>query len=282
MLKYQLRDRFVQARGAAVPLAPAVAASRSRRTRQDCRLFERYRRTGAQHDRDELVARLLPLAKRLAWRYRDRDEYDDLVQVASFALIKAIDRYDPGRGLAFSTYAVPTIVGELKRYLRDHCWTVRVPRELHDRALQVGRASRQLTARLGRSPTPAEIAEELSISVELVLEALQTASAQRPDRLDASTDPEDEHGRPGTAAIEETGYANAEASATLEPLLARLPPREQEILRLRYERDLTQAEIGSLTGISQVHVGRLLRTAIAELQQFATQRPMTSAQRGGP
>ena len=223
------------------------------------------------------MARLLPLAKRLAWRYRDCDEYDDLVQVASFALIKAIDRYDPDRGLAFSTYAVPTIVGELKRYFRDHCWTVRVPRELHDRALHVHRASRAAHATPRAIAHAGRIAEELECSVELVLEALQTASARRPDRLDAPTDAEDDDRGGPAAAIDEPGYADAEASATLAPLLARLPAREQKILRLRYEQDLTQSEIGSLVGVSQTHVGRLLRTAIAELQLLVTQRPVTSA-----
>jgi RNA polymerase sigma-B factor len=277
MLKYREDDSFVQPCRAA-RRGNAGAARRSRRAWQDYRLFERYHRTGDRDDRDELVARLLPLARRLAWRYRDRAEYDDLVQVASFALLKAIDRYDPTRGLAFSTYAVPTIVGELKRYFRDHCWTVRVPRALHDRSLHVHRASRELMARLGRSPTVAEIAEELDSSVELVLEVIQTATARCPDSLDAPPDAEDEHdGRP-IATIDETGYANAEASATLAPLLAQLQPREQEIVRLRYEHDLTQAQIASLTGISQMHVGRLLRTAIAELQQLAVD-DITSAVR---
>src|SRR4051794_24420370 len=138
---------------AIAPPEAAVAPTRSLRAREDARLFERYRRTGDQRARAELVERFLPLAKRLARRYGDRDQYDDLVQVASFALIKAIDRYDPGRGLAFSSYAVPTIMGELKRYFRDHAWTVRVPRDLHDRALKVQGASTRLTASLGRSPT---------------------------------------------------------------------------------------------------------------------------------
>jgi RNA polymerase sigma-B factor len=223
------------------------------------------------------VARLLPLAKRLARRYDNCDEYDDLVQVASIALIKAIDRYDPGRGLRFSTYAVPTIVGELKRYFRDHCWSVRVPRELHDRAIQAQRASEHLTARLGRSPTPAELAEALECSVERVLEALETASAQRPDRLDAPRSPEDqETGRP-TVASEEPGYAIAEASATLSPLLARLTRTERTIVRLRFEHDLTQSEIASLIGCSQMKVSRLLRKSIADLQQLAAGWPTTPA-----
>ena len=130
--------------------------------------------------------------------------------------------------------------------------------------------SQQLTARLGRSPTAAEIADELNSSVELVLEALLTASAQRPDRLDAATDLDDNDRGGHVAACQDEGYEIAEASATVAPLLAQLPPREQEILRLRFECDLTQSEIGAQLGISQIHVGRLQRTAIAELQRTAT------------
>ena len=273
VLEYHGKDNFVQAREADSSRRDAGAAAGSQRTRQDHQLFERYRRTGNQEDRDELVARMLPLAKRLAWRYRDHEDYDDLVQVASCGLLKAIERYDPSLGHAFSTYAVPTIVGELKRYFRDYCWAVRVPRELHDRSLHVHRATDDLTARLGRSPTAAEIAEELDCSIELVLETIQSATARWPDRLDPPIGQEDEHGAQSTAAIDETGFATAEASATLAPLLAKLSPREQKIVRLRYEQDLTQSEIGSLVGVSQIHVGRLLRSAIAELQVLAEQRP---------
>src|SRR3954453_21479219 len=141
--------------------AGPIGAGRVPRDREVARLFARYQRTRDQDTRDELVARFLPLAKRLARRYQDRDEYDDLVQVASFALMKAIDRYDPGRGAAFATYAVPTIVGALKHHFRDHTWIVRVPRELHDRGLRVRSVSAQLTTRTGRSPTPAEVAETM-------------------------------------------------------------------------------------------------------------------------
>ena len=258
------------------PPKTVIACRQSRRARRDAMLLERYHRTRDEHVRAELVARLLPLARRLARRYGDRDEYDDLVQVASFALLKAIDRYDPSRGVRFSTYAVPTIVGELKRYFRDYCWSVRVPRALHDRAIQAQRATERLQAQLGRSPTPAELAEALECSVECVLEALETASAQHPDRLDASADAESEdHGGP-TAASEEPGYAIAEASATLAPLLARLTPTQRRILKLRFEHELTQSEIGSLIGCSQMQVSRALRTTIAYLQQVAAEQP-TSA-----
>jgi RNA polymerase sigma-B factor len=261
-----------------VPPASEAVPRRSRRGREDeTRLFVRYRRTGDPAARAELVERFLPLARHLANHYRERGEYDDLVQVASYALVKAIDRYDVDRGLAFSSFAVPTIVGELKRYFRDHSWAVRVPRDLKDRALAVSRASERLGARLGRSPTPAELASVLDTSVELVLEALQTASALHPDRLDAPIDAgngEREH--PGVAA-EEPGYAIAEASATLEPLLAQLTPREREVLRLRFEEDLTQSGIGAQVGISQMHVSRVTRNAIAKLQQLADNRPSASS-----
>ena len=261
---------------AIAPRESAIAPTRSRRAGEEARLFGRYQRTGDREARAELVARFMPLVRRLASRYRDRGEYDDLVQVASFALIKAIDRYEPDRGLAFVTYAVPTILGEIKRYFRDYSWTVRVPRELHDRALQVACTSEQLTTSLGRSPTPAEIAEALDSNVESVLEALQSASARCPDRLDAPTEPDDDDHRGGsTAATEEAGYAIAEASATLAPLLARLTPREQMILSLRFEHDLTQSEIGAMLGCSQMHVSRLLRRTIAYLQQIADETPIT-------
>jgi RNA polymerase sigma-B factor len=257
-----------------VPPASEAVPRWSRRGREEeARLFVRYRRTGDPAARAELVERFLPLARHLANRYRERGEYDDLVQVASYALVKAIDRYDVDRGLAFSSFAVPTIVGELKRYFRDHSWAVRVPRDLKDRALAVSRASERLGARLGRSPTPAELASVLDTSVELVLEGLQTASALHPDRLDAPIEAGNGEREHPNVAAEEPGYAIAEASATLEPLLVQLTPREREVLRLRFEEDLTQSEIGARVGISQMHVSRVTRDAIAKLQQLADNRP---------
>jgi RNA polymerase sigma-B factor len=166
---------------------------------------------------------------------------------------------------------VPTIVGERKRYFRDHTWAVRVPRVLQEHALKVQRASAQLTARLGRSPTPAEIAETLDSSVELVLEALQTVSAHTPDSLDAPADLDDDDRPAVGAASVDAAYEIADAAATLEPLLARLPPRELQILHLRFEHDLTQSEIGARLGLSQMHVSRILRKAIADLQRLAAE-----------
>jgi RNA polymerase sigma-B factor len=253
------------------PTAPSEAAagpSRSRRAREDAHLFERYRRTGDKDAREALVTRHLPLARHLARQYASK-ENDDLVQVASIGLMKAIDRFDHTRGIAFSSFAVPTIVGELKRYFRDHAWTVRVPRELHDRALHVQRASERLSKQFGRSPMPADIADALDTSVGDVLDALQTVSALHPARLDAPAEPDDDVRGGPTAAFEETGYETAEASATLAPLLARLTPQEQQIVRLRFEHDLTQSEIGARVGFSQMHVSRILRRAIAALSHHA-------------
>jgi len=242
---------------------------------ETARLFERYGRTGDADARDELVVRLLPLARRFVRRYSDHRDYDDLVQVASIALLKAIERFDHRRGLAFSTYAVPTILGAVKRYFRDHSWNLSVPRELHDRALRVQRASEQLTPQLRRSPTPAEIADALDTSVESVLDALEAASSRHPVALDAPSDLQDEHGGRPAAAFEDPGYATAEASATLAPMLARLTALEQQVLSLRFEQDLTQSEIAARVGYSQMHVSRTLRAAIGALQQLAAEpRPL--------
>jgi RNA polymerase sigma-B factor len=250
-------------------LDTTLTPTRSQRAFEDARLFDHYRRTRDTDARDELVLRFMPLAQSLAGRYAHRGERDDLNQVASFALLKAIDRYDPSRGLAFSTFAVPTILGELKRYFRDYGWAVRVPRDLQERSLSVTRATERLTTRLGRSPTPAEIAEALDTTVESVLEALQTGSAYTPDRLDPRLDADEEERTQLVVGVDEIGYAEAEASATLSPLLADLTDRERLIVRLRFEHDMTQSEIGMLIGVSQMQISRILRKSIAHMQEQA-------------
>jgi RNA polymerase sigma-B factor len=239
---------------------------------EERRLFDRYHRGDDPAAQAALVERFLPMAKMLARRYHAGGEpLDDLVQVASLGLLKAIDRFDPERGTAFSTFAVPTIVGELKRHFRDKGWSLRVPRELQELTARVERASDVLLHELGRTPTPSQIAERLEISVEQVVEAHQAASAHRADSLDRVTSDDDRDGRHvvDTLGDEDPGYRQAEHSATLGLLMSVLSDREREILRLRFAEDLTQSEIGDLVGLSQMHVSRLLRQAIVRLREAA-------------
>jgi RNA polymerase sigma-B factor len=257
-------------------LGPRGHVSRSdRRARAvaERRLFARYRQRHDPAARAALVERFLPIARTLARRYSGGGEpFDDLVQVASLGLLKAIDRFDPERGTAFSTFAVPTILGELKRHFRDKGWSLRVPRDLQELTLRVERAREPLEHELRRAPTPSEIADRLQVSVEQVLDAYQAAGAYRPDSLDRVSSDDDEDGRRVADSLggEEPGYRQAEHSATLAPLLSVLGDREREMLRLRFVEDLTQAEIGERVGVSQMHVSRLLRQAVAQLREAAT------------
>ncbi|MEZ0294150.1 MAG: SigB/SigF/SigG family RNA polymerase sigma factor [Solirubrobacteraceae bacterium] len=230
-------------------------------------LFEEYARTGSAGVRGELVERFLPLARRLAGRYGYSDEpFDDLVQVASLGLIKAIDRFDPAKGTRFSSFAVPTILGELKRHFRDRGWALHVPRTIQDRTLRLTRATERLGATLGRAPTAAELADALDLTLEEVIEAEAAASAFRTDSLDA---PGDEDGAPLVDLIgaDDEQFALVDERTTLAVSWRRLPRTQRQVLRLRFAEDLTQREIGERIGYSQMHVSRLLREAIANLQR---------------
>jgi RNA polymerase sigma-B factor len=230
-------------------------------------------RPGA-HDpgaREELVERYLPLARHLARRYKGRGEIDDLNQVAAFALLKAIDRFDPDRGLAFTSFAVPTILGELKRYFRDHGWVVRVPRDVQELKLRLDRLVEAMTAELGRSPTPGELAERADVSDEQVIEALGAATAHYPDSLDRPLTDDGEEAINLLVAGNDPGYTQVENAEMVDGLLAVLPDRERLILKLRFEDELTQAEIGRRLGISQMHVSRLIRQSITTLQGVAAE-----------
>jgi RNA polymerase sigma-B factor len=229
------------------------------------RLFARYRRDHDPATRDALVARFLPLAYHLARRYHGGADADDLQQVASLGLLKAIDRFDPERGIAFTTFAVPTILGELKRYFRDHGWTVRPPRDLQELKLRVDAISQTLTGELGRSPTPAELAERAQATIEQVLEALAAATAHYPDSLDQPLTDDGDDAIDFLAATE-PGFERVDDAVFVDGLLNTLSDRERVILRLRFEEDLTQVEIGARLGISQMHVSRVIRQAIATLQ----------------
>ncbi len=251
----------------------AAPGDRAARAAEDRRLLTAYHRGGDPAARDALVERFLPLARQLARRYqRGGEPLDDLVQVASLGLLKAIDRFDPERETAFSSFAVPTILGELKRHFRDKGWSVRVPRDLQELAVKVDRVGEQISREIGRAPTSTEIAESIGASTEQVLEAREAAAAYRAVSLDRPRDDEEEDsGIADSFGAEDPGFGLAEASATVERLMRVLTDREREVLRLRFEEDLTQSEIGQRVGVSQMHVSRLIRQSIARLRDEADQ-----------
>jgi RNA polymerase sigma-B factor len=255
-------------------LRPPVARDdRLARDAEERWLFARDRRGNDPAAREALVEAFLPLARQLARRYHRRGDVplEDLVQVASLGLLNAIDRFDPERATAFSSFAVPTIAGELKRHFRDKVWSVRVPRDLNELALRVDRTSELLVHRLGRIPTVSDIADHLDITVEEVLEAREAAAAYRADSLDrpASADDEDGSRLVDMLGGDDPGFARAEQSATVDRLMRALTDRQREIVRLRFGEDLTQSEIGERVGLSQMQVSRLLRQAIARLRETA-------------
>jgi RNA polymerase sigma-B factor len=220
--------------------------------------------------RDQLVALHLPLVEHLARRFRNRGEpYDDLLQVGTIGLIKAVDRFDTERGVEFSTYATPTVVGEIKRHFRDKGWAVRVPRRLQDLRLQLTTATQELSQSQGRSPTVGELARHLGISEDEVLEGLESANAYATISLDAGGEGGDDDGLAmlDTLGTEDEALEGVEYRESLKPLLAALPPRERQILLLRFFRNMTQSEIATEIGISQMHVSRLLARTLTLLRE---------------
>ena len=217
--------------------------------------------------RDELAALYQPLAEYLARRFYGRGEpLEDLIQVANIGLIKAIDRFDPERGVKFSTYATATVVGELKRHFRDKGWALRVPRRLQEAGMSVGRAVTDLSQERGRSPTVKEIAGRTGLTEEDVLEAMETAQAYTAASLDAPTD--DEGATEGERlGEEEEAFELLEGWTSVAPAIRDLPRRERTILYLRFFRGLTQTQIAEELGISQMHVSRLLSRTLEELRR---------------
>ncbi len=257
--------------GARAPRAyPEDSESRAARSRADRVLLERAHR-GDAAAREQLVQRFLPLARQLARRYqRGGEPLDDLIQVASLGLLKSIDRFDPSRETAFSSFAVPTILGELKRHFRDKGWSVRVPRDLQELAVKLEPLSEELARELGRAATPAEIAQRAGVTLEQVLEAREAAGAYRAVSLDRPRDEDEDGDGAGVAfGVEDPGFGVAEDAATVQRLMRVLSDREREVLRLRFEEDLTQAEIGDRIGVSQMHVSRIIRQAITRLREVA-------------
>jgi RNA polymerase sigma-B factor len=234
-------------------------------------LFDRWQRQRDRTARDELVERFLPLARNLARRYGGGLEpFEDLLQVASLGLLKAVDRFDSSRGTAFSSFAVPTILGELKRYFRDFGWAVHVPRGAQERAVKVEDAKRQLSVKPGRAPTVPELAEYLELSIEDVLDSLETSRAHHAVSLDAPHD--DGEGEGGTVVDtfgdEDPGLRLADARVTVGATARHLSAREREVLALRFVQDMTQTEIAERVGVSQMQISRILRRSISRLTEL--------------
>jgi RNA polymerase sigma-B factor len=267
----------------ASPSAPAVlppvrrgrlhAANGSKRAARDAEDRELIRKAQSDPDprvRAQTVEAFMPLAKSLARRYhRGEEPLEDLEQVAALGLLKAIKGYDPDRGSAFASFAVPTIVGELRRHFRDKGWAIRVPRDLQELALAVQRKADAMNTELGRPPTAEQLAEKLGRDVEDILEAREALRAMRPASLDRPSQAgEDEDDSPLQRIGDvDPGYERTEEAVTIGRLVKDLPERERRILALRFSGDLTQSEIGEELGISQMHVSRLLRRTIEELHQ---------------
>lgn len=260
------RERRTESRQA------AVDATRTR----SAELFARLRDDAGDEDsqaaaRDALVHLHLPLVEHCAKRFRNRGEpYDDLVQVGTIGLIKSVDRFDLDRGVEFSTYATPTIIGEIKRYFRDKGWAIRVPRRLQELRLQIGPTSADLTQRLGRSPTARELAERIGVSVEEILEGLESSHAYSTLSLDAG-DTSADHDRRSPSVLDLIGVEDAsleyvDIRESIKPLIKGLGPREKKILMLRFFKNLTQAQIAEEIGVSQMHVSRLLNRTLEQLR----------------
>ncbi|MFC8346683.1 RNA polymerase sigma factor SigF [Streptomyces sp. NPDC057280] len=218
--------------------------------------------------RNKLVRMHLPLVEHLARRFRNRGEpLDDLTQVATIGLIKSVDRFDPERGVEFSTYATPTVVGEIKRHFRDKGWAVRVPRRLQELRLALTTATAELSQQHGRSPTVHELAEKLAISEEEVLEGLESANAYSTLSLDVPDTDDESPAVADTLGAEDEALEGVEYRESLKPLLEDLPPREKRILLLRFFGNMTQSQIAQEVGISQMHVSRLLARTLAQLRE---------------
>ena len=248
---------------------------RERSRLPDDELLEAYRAERDPAAREELVRRFLPFARKLALRYvHSREPLDDLVQVASVGLLNAIERFEPGRGKKFTSFAAPTIVGELKRHFRDKGWSVHVPRDLQERALAVSRHSERMSARLGRSPTLEELSEALECTIPQVMEAIDAAHNYHPASLDAPVahDGEDRCSLAETLGNDDNGFELAEHRQALAASWSTLTEVEREVLSLRLVSEMTQREISQRIGCSQMHVSRLLRRSMIRLDAAAIGR----------
>ncbi len=242
------------------------ASANEGRSADTHRKFARYVQRRDPAIRDELVTMHLGLAHQLARRFTNRGEaYDDLVQVASLAIIKAVDRFDPTRGVEFTTYATRTVIGELKRHFRDRGWSVRAPRRVQELYLELGQTISDLSQQLGRSPRVDELAKATGATEEAVLEALEAGQGYRSTSIDVADRQDELLAR--RLSIDDSRLAEIDDRSVLAPALARLAPRERWILHLRFVDGLTQSEIAAQIGISQMHVSRLLKASLAQLRR---------------
>ncbi len=252
-------------------LAHRRPASADRARREDRELLRRYHDGGDTAARQELIERHLPLVRSLARRYSGRGEaLEDIEQVGAIGLIKAIDRFELSRDVSLATYATPNVVGEIKRHFRDKGWAIRVPRALQEMNASLSGAIECLTGRLARSPSIAEIAEELKTTPEEVLEAMEVGSAYSTVSLSTGPAGDEELDPLETIGDEDAGFERSEDRAALEPALKRLPDREREILRMRFEDGLPQTQIAQAVGLSQMHVSRLIRKSLSEMREELT------------
>lgn len=225
-----------------------------------------HRPLTGQTDRDALILDHMPLVKALARRYANRGEpLDDLIQVGTIGLIKAIDRFDSERGTALASFATPTILGEIRRHFRDKTWMVHVPRGVQDAHGAVNRTIDDMTSRLRRSPAVHEVAAELGLSNEEVLDAIAAGAAYQPLSLSRPPSGQDDDD-PIDVSVEDEGFEWAEGRASIGNRVVELPPREQRIIKLRFDGGMTQSEIAEVVGLSQMHVSRLLAKALATLR----------------
>jgi RNA polymerase sigma-B factor len=248
---------------------PGEQAARGERLHADRRLFERFADDRDAVDRDAIVERFLPLARQLAARYmRPGEPFDDVFKVACLGLVNAVDRFEVDRGVAFSSYAVPTIVGEIKRHFRDHTWAVRVPRDGQEFAARVECVTVELASGYGRQPSVDEVAREVDSEPDAVLDAMEAWASYRTVSLDAPR-VADDNVRCSVPTSERSTMARAEERVMLRDLTRSLTVRECQVVRLRFDEDLTQAAIGERIGVSQMQVSRLLRQALARLREEA-------------
>ncbi len=234
-------------------------------------LFERWQQDGDARAREQLIETFLPLARNLARRYIGANEpIDDLVQVASLGLVKAIDRFDTSRGIAFASFAVPTILGELRRYFRDTGWAVHVPRRAQEKGMLAEKTSRKLSAETGHTPSVRELAQYLEWDVSETLDALEAAAAHHAASLDAPSrrDDDEDWSLVDSLGANDERLELAEAWASIESVARDLSERELQVLRLRFNDDLTQSEIGAQVGVSQMQVSRILRSTLARLHEL--------------